>query len=275
MSFLYASKTDCVYKTVGDRQLQMTVISPLHKKYRKAPVYFLIPGGGWHSADRQSMIDFSESSVKALLENGFAVVSVEYRTVDGQVKISDVVGDCFDALGYFCAHSEAMETDTDRIVLSGHSAGGHLALLLAYADGNIFTDHYDFSRDPYKITAVAALSPATVLYEEKYPNTIGFGISHLFADSDDLAERKEVSPIEYVHPLCPPTALFAGSKDPLIDCNSSRLLYKALQDNSVDASLILSEGAGHSFEKVSDEEPTVSFEEIQEMLVAFVMKQFM
>lgn len=262
-----------VYKTVRGKELRMTLLPPQSPKYEKAPLYFLIPGGGWHSADRQSTINFSEMSVKALRQIGFAVVSIEYRTVNDRLKISDVIEDCFDALGYLCEHEAELDIDTERVVVSGHSAGAHLALMLAYSDGKIFSKNYDFGNLPLRIISVAALSPATVLYEENYPKTIGFSTDYLFSEPNDLDERKKVSPIEYVDPHCPPTVLFAGGDDPLILCDSSKLLYEKLIANGVKASLVLSENAGHSFEKLSpDKEPTFSFGEIQEKLLDFVTR---
>lgn len=44
-------------------------------------MYFIIPGGGWHIEDRQSMIDFSIQSVEGLRDKGFAVVSIDYVKV--------------------------------------------------------------------------------------------------------------------------------------------------------------------------------------------------
>lgn len=266
-------KKNLTYRTIDGKDLLLSFLPPLQEKYKKAPVYFLIPGGGWHSANRQSMIDFSKKSVAALREDGFAVVAVEYRPVGEKYKICDVIEDCFDALGYLAEHSEDLQIDTRRIITSGHSAGAHLALMLAYADGNLFTQRYDFRKIPVKIRAVAALSPATVLHEDGYPETISFGTDHLFSDPEDLSERKKASPIEYVNSDCPPTVLFAGTADPVIYCESSKILYKKLIAADAKAELVLSENAGHVFEKLSEKEPSISLDDIQTILTDFVREQ--
>jgi acetyl esterase/lipase len=273
MAALYLSDTECIYKTVGKKELKLSFLPPTVKMYNYAPLYFLIPGGGWHSADRQSMINFSNISVEILRKNGFAVASIEYRTVGEETFVFDTLEDCFDALGYMFEHSEEFGIDVKRIVTSGHSAGGHLALMLAYADGNIFSNRYDFKGKGIKPSAVAALSPATVFHTEGYPKTIGFGIDYLFSDPSCLDDRKKAGPMEYVNSLTPPTILFAGGADPIVFANSSEILYEKLKKANVKAKLVLSHNAGHCFEKLMpDSEPSVSFEETQKILADFVLE---
>ncbi|WP_407421668.1 alpha/beta hydrolase fold domain-containing protein [Methanobrevibacter sp.] len=264
---------DYTYKIVNEKELKMTFLPPKKNIYKKAPVYFLIPGGGWHSAERESMIGFSKLSVELLREKGFAVVSIEYRIADEQIKIHDILEDCFDALGYLGEHCEELQIDKENIVTSGHSAGAHLALMTAYADGNLFTKKYDFNNNTIKVVAVAALSPATILYEINNVNLIGFDIDYLFSNPNDFIERKKASPLNYVEHSCPPTILFAGSLDKLIYSESSKILYDKLNDENVQTKFILSKYAGHSFEKISnDVDPSISFENIQNILVDFVLK---
>lgn len=55
-----------VYKTVGDKQVHLTFLPPTEKKFDRAPVYFIIPGGGWHTASKEAMIGFSNKSLTIL-----------------------------------------------------------------------------------------------------------------------------------------------------------------------------------------------------------------
>ena len=57
---------DYLYKNINGREIYLTFLEPIKNIYEKAPVYFLIPGGGWHYATRQSMIECSDISVKQL-----------------------------------------------------------------------------------------------------------------------------------------------------------------------------------------------------------------
>lgn len=275
MFVLENSAIDLVYKNIADKDLKLTFLHPSNKIHKKSPIYFLIPGGGWHTAERYSMINFSKLSVEKLRNKGFAVVAIDYRTANDQIKICDIIGDCFDAIGFLAENSEELQIDTKKIVVSGHSAGAHLALMIANANGNQFTNRYDFNKNSAKVISAAALSPATVLYEEEYQKTIGFDINYLFENPDDLAERKKASPIEYISDSSPSTILFAGTLDPLIFSKSSEIFYDKLVLARVNSKMILSENAGHSFEKISDDkQPSISFEEIQKILIDFVLENF-
>ena len=59
-------EADLVYKVIGDRRIELTFLPPYKKKYDKAPLYFIIPGGGWHMEKREDMINFSLRSVEKL-----------------------------------------------------------------------------------------------------------------------------------------------------------------------------------------------------------------
>src|SRR5438445_12363827 len=90
-------------------------------------VAVLIHGGYWRSVyDRSYLVPFAEY----LLAQGLSVASLEYRRVgnggEWPVIIEDVVAGVDKAVALFPGK---------RIVLVGHSAGGHLALLAADRPG--------------------------------------------------------------------------------------------------------------------------------------------
>ena len=159
-------KTDVVYKKTPQRDLMLTFLSPIEKNHEKAPVYFLIPGGGWHVEDRQEMLDFSARSVQSLRNKGFAVVSIDYRVCGEGVVMREIIADCFDAARFISHFSDKFSIDKERFVLSGLSSGGHLALMLAYAPHDSFMDSYEFS-DDFTVKSVAVMSPPTILYDNK------------------------------------------------------------------------------------------------------------
>lgn len=253
---------DYIYREVGGKKLSLTFIEPIKKVYNKAPLYFVIPGGGWHSAIRKSMLEFSQISVKKLLSAGFAAVSIDYRTAKDGVNMSDIVSDCEAALSFVVDNAEELNIDADRIALSGHSAGAHLALVLAYKIAD---------KIPHcKVKSVAALSPITILYRDDTHN-LG-DIVDVFKNCDKYAEMKKYSPYDCVTKNSPPTVLCAGTADNLVFSKSSELLFDKLKANGVRCKLILSEFGGHCYEKMdSDTEPSISSDEIQEIITEFIM----
>ena len=256
---------DYLYKNINGREIYLTFLEPIKNIYEKAPVYFLIPGGGWHYATRQSMIECSDISVEQLRKKGFAVVSIDYRTYnDDKVLMRDIIDDCYDVLRYVSNNHNELGVDRKRIVLSGHSAGGHLALMLAYTAKTLIPEVH--------ILCAAVMSAPTVLsFKNNLPRT------HFLDTIDDIFESEEqkekFSPYNYVSRDCPPTFLSAGTSDWLVFSNSSELLYDKLKENNVKCELVLSVCGGHCFEKVHKLiEPNKGMDDIQEDIANFVLK---
>lgn len=264
-------KADLIYKSTSKRELMLTFLPPYNIKYKEAPVYFIIPGGGWHREERQSMIDFSIVSVEALRNKGFAVVSIDYRVCGDEAVMSEIITDCFDAVRYIAHFADVLEIDKSKFFLSGHSAGAHLALMLAYAPENCFKSDYVYS-DEFAVKAVAAMSPPTILYDNGTHNLRN--LVNVFADCENMEERKKASPVSYVvKSNLPPTLLCAGTSDYIVFATSSEKLFDKLNEYNIPSKLILSVGGGHAFEKVHNSiEPSVGMKEIQREITEFILQ---
>ena len=155
-------------------------------------------------------------------------------------------------------------------MLSGHSAGAHLALLLSYASAKEFKGDYEFD-DNFIVKAVVAMSPPTILYDNNTNNLRD--LSDVFKNCDTIDERKKTSPISYVTDNSPPTLLCVGTSDYIVFPTSSERLYEKLKEKKVLCKLILSVGGGHSFEKIhSFVEPSIGMSEMQNALVKFILQ---
>ena len=87
------------------------------------PTLIYIHGGGWTGGSKEGGFN----KVLPYLEMGWNVVNVEYRLA----KVSHApaaVEDCLCALRWVAANAKRLNVDTTRIVVTGDSAGGHLAL---------------------------------------------------------------------------------------------------------------------------------------------------
>ena len=263
-------KQELVYKNTPQRDLKLIFLPPTQQKYEKAPVYFLVPGGGWHMEVPQDMIDFSAKSVEMLRNEGFAVACADYRVCGEGVVMSEIITDCFDAARYVAHFADELGVDKEKFVLSGHSAGGHLALMLSYAPADLFKGDYEFS-DTFKVKVCAPLSPPTVLYDRSTHN-LG-DLYEVFVGCDTKEEKERTSPITYVSADCPPTILCAGTSDYLVFANSSEKLYKKLMECNVQCELKLSVCGGHCFEKMHDDiNPGIEAEEMQKIITKFILE---
>lgn len=94
------------------------------------PVIVLIHGGCWQAG--VAGMELVRPAAGAFLEKGYAVWSITYRRIDeeggGYPGTFQDVGRAIDLLR---EHAEAKKLDLNRVVLWGHSAGGHLALWAA------------------------------------------------------------------------------------------------------------------------------------------------
>jgi arylformamidase len=92
-----------------------------------------IHGGYWRTLDK-SMFSWLAASWNAA---GIHVAMPNYRLVPG-VRIDDIVDDVIAATNWLFAHGARHGVATDRVVLSGHSAGGHLTgAIFAAAPGRL------------------------------------------------------------------------------------------------------------------------------------------
>lgn len=95
---------------------------------KPTPVALQIHGGGWIRGDRPS----SYRSFAALLAAGMSVVAVEYRNAK-DAPAPAAVQDVRCALSWVKKNAVKYNFDPNKVVTYGGSAGGHLALMAAYA----------------------------------------------------------------------------------------------------------------------------------------------
>ena len=91
---------------------------------RRRPGVLVIHGSGWVDGTKESVV---ETFVIPYLKQGFVVANVEYRLA-GVAPAPAAVNDALRAAGFFHDNAKRWNVDPRRIVATGDSAGGHLAL---------------------------------------------------------------------------------------------------------------------------------------------------
>lgn len=217
-------------------------------KSRKLPGVIMFHGGGWIQTNKATMSSF----YNRFLDHGFVVCNVEYRMA-GKDRAGNyttlsapapaAVEDALSSAKWFWEHAEHYNVDRSRIVVTGASAGGHLALMvgLATADAKLGpTAPADFKLaaiiNGYGSVDVAELAA------KKEGATVQW-IPESLANRDALIKR--VSPITYVRKDIPPLLTVIGSRDPNIRQNQK--LIEMLKAAGADADIHVVEGAGHGF----------------------------
>ena len=113
--------TDVPY---GEDALQTLDFFPGRSNGR--PLLVFIHGGYWRSLDKHQ---FSQLALPYLAQD-INVALINYRLAP-QVRMGDIAADCGRALRLLYAKAAALRFDPEAIWLMGHSAGAHLAALIA------------------------------------------------------------------------------------------------------------------------------------------------
>lgn len=248
----YRIVPDITYLVADGYESKLDVIAP-RETSRRLPTLLYIHGGGWVGGDKDNVL----LRFLPYLEMGFAVVNVEYRL--GQVALAPgAVEDCRCALRWLVEHGEEYGFDTDRIVVSGSSAGGHLTLttgmLLASAgldrrcpalnpDGPGRADAYEPEMPVAAMVNWYGITDVADLVEGPDAKTYAVAWMGGMADWRDVARR--VSPLEYVRSDLPPILTIHGDADSIVPYQHGVRLHEALEKAGVPNQLHTVPGGDH------------------------------
>ena len=211
---------------------------------------------------------------------GWAVVNVEYRMA--RVALAPAaVEDCRCALRWVLRNAEEYGFDVDRIVVSGHSAGGHLSLTTATLPASAGLDRRCPARDPDGIGPVAAhdeeMSVAAIVNWYGItdvgdllagPNAKTYAVNWMGGLTDRMEIAERVSPLTYIRPGLPPVLTIHGNADPIVPYDHAVRLHQALDEAGVVNQLHTVEGGGHG--GFSTEELIDAHEVIRAFLARYV-----
>ncbi len=117
---------DIRYHDAHQRQ-RLDVFSP--QGVENAPVVLFVHGGAWMMGDK-NLFGFYRGVGRFLAEHGLVAVLINYR-LSPAVQHPEHIKDVARAFAWTRRHIRDYGGDPDRLILCGHSAGGHLVSLLA------------------------------------------------------------------------------------------------------------------------------------------------
>jgi acetyl esterase/lipase len=231
----------------------------------KVPLVVFIHGGGWIGNDKYADMGYMPNTIAAMLNNGMAVASIDYRFAT-QAVFPAILQDCNKAVSFLYDNADKYSLDKNKIALMGFSAGGHLASLMGTSQSNKVNNFYfPGTYRPIRYKAVVDFYGPTDLVllpgneDEKSPESILIGAAPLLRP--DLA--KAASPITYIDKSDPPFLIYHGEKDNTVSNKQSKLFSAWLTYFGVKNELTIVKDAPH-FGTMYD------VEEIRNKVVAFL-----
>ena len=181
----FTVKTDAYAK----ERLKLDIYHPADK--RDCPVVVWFHGGGLEAG--------SKELPNELKGKGWVVVGVNYRLLP-KVTVDKTLDDAAEAVAWVFKHIEAYGGDKHKIVVSGHSAGGYISMMLCL-------DKRWMARYGEDADSVMLYVPFSGQAVTHYNVRKMQGLDPLEVTIDEYA------PIRWVRNDCPPLVLICGDRE--------------------------------------------------------------
>lgn len=277
----------------GSSEIKADVFAPVDARHRPVVVYF--HGGALINGDR--------SNIKLNLETfcakqGYVFVTADYR-LGPEIKIAGILEDVSDLLKWVSEEGpELFGADPERIVVTGSSAGGYLALntgamtprpkaiVSMWGYGDILADWYTKPCLPYSAQEVDREKAYAEVYKQVltatskksgpaprqaiYPYLRHEGLwTKEMSGFDPETEREKILPFcprFNVTADYPPTLLLHGELDDDVPVSESQNMAAALQEKGVEHELVVFTGAGHTLNGATPEQMAEAHAKVYQFL---------
>jgi acetyl esterase/lipase len=224
------------------------------------PTLIYIHGGGWTGGTKEQ----SSLAFLPYLQMGWNVVNVEYRLA--RVSLAPAaVEDCLCALRWVHRNAKQYDFDTSRLVVSGGSAGSHLALTTGMLPASAGLDRQCPGTEELKVAAIVNWYGITDVVDLlDGPNMKTYAVTWLGAMQNREEIAKRVSPLTYVRPGLPPVITIHGDADPTVPYTHAVRLRDALEKARIPNRLVTIPAGKHG--GFSQSEMVTAYAAIREFL---------
>ena len=224
-------------------QLKMDIYYPKAPSQRADgtyPIFLYYHGGGWRYGDRKR--DVPLCTVQFLIDRGIAFVSVDYRLLQHGFNGSHILEDAFDAVRFLKTHGHQYLLDGTSIVVSGNSAGGHLAMMSGYVLNSSM------------VSGVVTLWGVEPGYNQLNTTSNGNNNSNSNSNSSSRSSfhgnqewmKSFYSPTNHINTGSPPTLLIHGGGDTAVSVEQSRMVANQLQKYKIVHQLVVVPAQNHA-----------------------------
>ena len=205
------------------------VNDPLEKN-RKRPVVVVCPGGAYEFCSARE----AEPIALAFNAAGFHTVVVYYSL---KQIFPTALKDLSDAVCVVRDNAENWNIDTDKIIVCGFSAGGHLAASL----GVFWNSEPAIKREDQKNKPNGMILSYPVITAGKYRHSDS--VANITNNDEDM--MKKVSLENHITPDCPPAFIWHTFNDELVPVQNSINFASALVDEEISTELHIFPNGAH------------------------------
>jgi acetyl esterase/lipase len=240
------------YARVAGRTLKLDVFGPVDPPPpgERRPAVLQIHGGAWVIGDKREQ---GIPLLKALARRGWVGFNANYRLSPGATWPDHLV-DLKRALAFIREHADEYDVDPSFVAVTGGSAGGHLATMVALTAGD--PEYQPGFEDAD--TSVQAAVPFYAVYDftnrhgTMGPEFLDWILQPLVMKAflEEEPERfAAASPLDQVHADAPPFLVIHGDNDTLAPVEDARRFVEELSAVS-EAPVVYVElhGAQHAFD---------------------------
>jgi len=188
------------------------------------PVLFFIHGGGWTGGSKNGFVKHGEM----FAGKGIGFVAINYRLTP-LVKHPGHIEDVASAFAWVHKNIGKHGGRADRILVSGHSAGGHLGALLA-------TDESHLARHKLSLKDIRGVIPVSGVFQLSERQAKAFG---------DADSRAKASPQTHANGKRPPMLILYAEKEAQFFGDQARELSEALNKAGNEARVEMIAGRNH------------------------------
>lgn len=187
------------YRTDVGSSTVLDLATPLFGSQENRPVILIIHGGGWSAGSKNDMV-YRALMIDYALQ-GYVVANMNYR-LHQESPMPACIEDVRTAVRWLKANSKELGINPEKIGTFGHSAGGHLSLMLGVHPEEGSFENETSPYPEYDSTVACAVGGAP-------PTEIG---------NPDIpwAQHPEWWPIGYIRAIETPILVLQGDEDPIV-----------------------------------------------------------
>ncbi len=226
-----------IYQHVEPEPMRLHVFKPAGwDAANRRPAWIHFFGGGFVNGTPLQSAGYGRNAAKL----GLVGIAVDYRVKNRHgTDASQCVADARAALHWVQTHAAELGIDPQRVVVSGSSAGGHLALWTAITATPWGSDPAKTPlHKPAALILLSAASDTSEVTGQRAERFAGHG--------------HDLSPMQHLDPHMPPVLMFHGDADPVVPYKYAVALDEKLRATGNERELVTLPGGAHNLNRKED-----------------------